>query len=144
MPLSKSPRPLVSAATPSPFLEPPGMATAACSHTKTSPEGYAATHEQSSAVRVQTMAGWEASVMLNDSRQEQVALRELWGHYFLSKMGFLKPACSRAAGESSQLCSLAGTRVPVSHAGPCMGFAQVHRRCSLHHYHTHAEEAFML
>lgn len=65
------------------------MATAACSHTRTSPEGYAAPHAQSSAVRVQTMAGWEASVMLNDSRQEQVALHELWGLYFLSKMGFL-------------------------------------------------------
>lgn len=35
------------------------------------------------------MAGWEASVMLNDSRQEHVALHELWGLHFLSKMGFL-------------------------------------------------------
>ena len=88
LPLSKSPHPLVSAATPSPFLEPPGTATGACNHAKTSPEGYAATHTQSSSVPVQTMATWEASVMLRGSRQEHVALHALWGLYFLSKMGF--------------------------------------------------------
>lgn len=83
------PHSLATAATPFPFLEPPGMASAACNHTKMSPEEYAATHTQSSCVLVHAMAGWEASVMLNDSSQEHVALHELCGLYFLLKMAFL-------------------------------------------------------
>lgn len=108
----------MTAATLSPFLEPPGTATAACNHTQTSPEGYAASHTQPSCVLVQTTAGREAFVVLSDSTQEHVALHELWGLYFLLEMGFLNLP---VIGLLAELCSLAGSRVPAPTMDPKVG-----------------------